>query len=77
MAIRVLVLEVPSLRAAAMRFAIAAAMLLAAAVVRGSRWPQGWREWQVSIVLGVSMMAIPYGAVFGAEQSVTSGMTAG
>lgn len=76
MAIRVLVREVPPFRAAALRFAIAAAVLLVFALVRKSRWPQDAAEWRTVIVLGVTMMTIPFGTVFWAEQYITSGMTA-
>jgi drug/metabolite transporter (DMT)-like permease len=76
MAIRVLVREVPPFRAAALRFAIAAAVLLVVALARRSRWPQGASEWRVPVVLGVTMMTIPFGTVFWAEQYITSGMTA-
>lgn len=76
MAIRVLVQEVPPFRAAALRFALAAVVLLAFAVMRRSRWPQDQREWLVPVALGVTMMTIPFGAVFWAEQYITSGMTA-
>ncbi|HSE49429.1 MAG TPA: EamA family transporter [Terriglobales bacterium] len=76
MAIRVLVREVPPFRAAALRFAIAAAVLLVVAVVRKSRWPQSADEWRTVVVLGVTMMTIPFGTVFWAEQYITSGMTA-
>lgn len=76
MAIRVLVREVPPFRAAALRFAIASALLLGFAVVRKARWPQNAAEWRVVLVLGVTMMAVPFGVVFWAEQYVTSSMTA-
>src|SRR4051812_19772373 len=76
MAIRVLVQEVPPFRAAALRFAIAAAVLLGLAVVRRSRWPRNAAEWRVVLALSITMMTIPFGVVFWAEQYVTSSMTA-
>ena len=75
-AIRVLVHDVPPFRSAALRFGIAASVLLTVAVVRRSRLPRDASEWQAPIVLGLTMMTIPFGAVFWAEQYVTSGMTA-
>ena len=76
MAIRVLVSEVPPFRAAALRFALAAALLLGVAAVRRARWPRSAAEWRTVVVLGVTMMAIPFGVVFWAEQYVTSSLTA-
>jgi len=76
MAIRVLVRDVPPLWSAGVRFALAAAILLLAAAVRGSKAPQGAREWRAVFVLGLAMIALPYGLLFWAEQFVTSSMTA-
>ena len=61
MAIRVLVREVPPLWSAGVRFAIAAALLLMVAAVRGAKAPRGPREWRAVLVLGLTMIAIPYG----------------
>ena len=76
MAIRVLVHDVPPLWSAGVRFVIAAALLLLVAAVRGSKAPQGPRQWRAVSVLGLTMIAIPYGLLFWAEQFVTSSMTA-
>jgi drug/metabolite transporter (DMT)-like permease len=76
MAIRVLVHDVPPLWSAGVRFAIAAAILLLVAAIRGSKAPQSPREWRAVFVLGLTMIAIPYGLLFWAEQFVTSSMTA-
>ena len=76
MAIRVLVHDVPPLWSAGVRFVIAAALLLVVAAVRGSQTPQGSRQWRAVFVLGLTMIAIPYGLLFWAEQFVTSSMTA-
>lgn len=76
MAIRVLVRDVPPLWSAGVRFAIAAAILLLLAALRGSRAPQGPRQWRAVGVLGITMIALPYGLLFWAEQFVTSSMTA-
>ncbi len=76
MAIRVLVRDVPPLWSAGVRFAIAAAILLLLAALRGSRAPQGPRQWRAVGILGITMIALPYGLLFWAEQFVTSSMTA-
>jgi drug/metabolite transporter (DMT)-like permease len=75
-AIRILVAEVPPFRAAALRFAIASALLIGFAAIRRDQWPKNRREWRVVVTLGVTMMTIPFGVVFWAEQYVTSSMTA-
>jgi len=76
MAIRVLVRDVPPLWAAGVRFALAAAIMLLISAIRGSRAPQGPREWRAVCVLGISMIAVPFGLIFWAEQFVASSMTA-
>jgi drug/metabolite transporter (DMT)-like permease len=76
MAIRVLVRDVPPLWSAGVRFLIAAALLLVVAALRGSKVPQGTRQWRAVLVLGLTMIAIPYGLLFWAEQFVASSMTA-
>lgn len=76
LAIRVLVRDVPPLRGAAARFAIAALLLLAGVALRRSRLPRHAGEWRAVAVLGVTMMAVPYGLLFWAEQYITSSMAA-
>jgi drug/metabolite transporter (DMT)-like permease len=76
LAIRVVVQDVPPLRAAAIRFLIGGALLLAAARVQKRSWPRGERQWQALLVLSVTIMAIPYGLLFWAEQYVASSMAA-
>src|SRR5512146_124315 len=76
MAIRVVVRDVPPLEAAAVRFVIAAAPLLGLAVAQKRGWPRGETQWKAIMVLSLTIMAIPYGLLFWAEQFVTSGMTA-
>jgi putative membrane protein PagO len=76
LAIRVVVSSVPPIEAAAIRFFIAAALLLLIAIVQKRPWPKHHHEWDALIVLGFTIMAVPYGLLFWAEQYVTSSMTA-
>ena len=76
MAIRFVVRDVPPLWSAGVRFTLAAVLMLLIAAVRGSRAPQGSREWRAVCVLGITMIALPFGLLFWAEQSVTSSMSA-
>lgn len=74
--IRIVVRDVPPLEAAAIRFLAAAALLLALAVAQKRLWPANRQEWNALAVLGLTIMALPYGLLFWAEQYVTSSMTA-
>jgi putative membrane protein PagO len=76
LAIRVVVASVPPIEAAAIRFAIAAALLLVIALLQKRPWPKHHHEWDALVILGFTIMAVPYGLLFWAEQYVTSSMTA-
>src|SRR3954469_16573461 len=76
LAIRVVVRDIPPLRAAAVRFVIASAILLVIALARKAPLPSARREWQSTLILGITMMALPYGLLFWAEQHITSSITA-
>jgi drug/metabolite transporter (DMT)-like permease len=76
LAIRVLVQNVPPFRAAALRFLLAAVVLIAWAWLRKSAWPKEEGQRNAIVVLSFTMMCIPFGLVFWAEQYVTSSMTA-
>src|SRR5215471_5648600 len=76
LAIRVVVSDVPPLLAAALRFLVASALLLALALFQKRPWPKGESQWTAILVLSISIMAVPYGLLFWAEQYVTSSMTA-
>jgi drug/metabolite transporter (DMT)-like permease len=76
MAIRVLVQDVPPIRAAGLRHLLGAMALFAWALLKGHRWPKTAREWFYVSLLGFTMMGIPYGLLFWAEQFVSSSMTA-
>lgn len=75
-AIRLLVRDVPPLRAAAARFALGAVLLLIVIALRRAGSLPTAREWRALIVLGFTMMGIPYALVFSAEYRITSSMTA-
>jgi drug/metabolite transporter (DMT)-like permease len=74
--IRVVVRDVPPFEAAALRFVAAGALLLGAAVVQKRRWPRDGSQWSAVTVLSLTMMALPYGLLFWAEQHVMSSITA-
>ena len=78
MAIRVVVRYVPPLLAAGLRFVIGAALLLGlAGIMRLSlKMPRGRRDWLVIGLLSFTMMALPYGLLFWAEQHISSSITA-
>lgn len=76
LAIRLVVRDVPPLEAAAIRFFAGAILLLTIALAQRRRWPAGERQWNALLVLSLSIMAVPYGLLFWAEQYVASSMTA-
>jgi len=75
-AIRLLVRDVPPLRAAAIRFFLAAITLLVIALGRARSLSLKPREWRALVILGVGMMGLPYGLLFWAEYRISSSMTA-
>ncbi len=76
LAIRLVVRDVPPLEAAAIRFLAAGVLLLAVAFLQKRAWPHGAEQWNAIFVLSLTIMALPYGLLFWAEQHVTSSMTA-
>ena len=74
--IRLAVRDIPPLEAAALRFVAAGVLLLGVAAFRKRRWPADRSQWNAILVLSLSIMAVPYGLLFWAEQHVTSSMTA-
>lgn len=76
LALNVVVREIPPFRAAAMRFFAAAAILLAPVFYRKSRWPRHDSQWSAILVLGFTMIAIPYGLLFWSAQYIKSSMIA-
>jgi drug/metabolite transporter (DMT)-like permease len=76
LAIRVVVRDVPPLEAAAIRFLAGAALLLVIAALQKRKWPSSSEQWKAILVLSFTIMAVPYGLLFWAEQYVPSSMTA-
>src|SRR5436309_1730143 len=78
MAIRVVVRDIPPMLAAGLRFLIGAALLLGLALVMrlALKMPRGRRDWLVIGLLSFTMMALPYGLLFWAEQHISSSITA-
>ena len=76
LAIRVAVHDIPPLEAAAIRFVAAGVLLLGVARLQRRRWPQDRGQWQAIVVLSLTIMAVPYGLLFWAEQHIMSSMTA-
>src|SRR5262249_26564300 len=66
--VRLVVHDLPPLRAAALRFVAAGALLLARALLQKRPWPRGPSQWNGLLVLSITMMGIPYGLLFWAEQ---------
>lgn len=75
LAISVLVSDVPPLEAAAVRFLISGLLLLALGILRRHPWPRG-SSWNAVFVLSFTIVALPYGLLFWAEQYVSSSMAA-
>ena len=74
--IRILVRDVPPLEAAGVRFLISGALLVLLAMLQKRPWPSHPHSWNALFVLGLTIMAIPYGLLFWAEQFVTSSLAA-
>lgn len=75
-AIRLLVRDVPPFRAAALRFFLAAIILLGVAIGRSRKLNITRPQWRALVILGFAMMAVPYGLLFWAEYRISSSMTA-
>jgi drug/metabolite transporter (DMT)-like permease len=76
LAIHIVVSDVPPLLAAAVRFLLAALLLLALAFFQRRPWPKSESQWTAIAILAITILAVPYGLIFWAEQYVTSSMTA-
>ncbi|MEO6829918.1 MAG: EamA family transporter [Acidobacteriaceae bacterium] len=75
MAIRVLVLQVPPMHSAAVRFLLASAILLPLIQIKKLPWPTG-RGLRATLVLSLTMIAVPSALTFWSEQRLSSGLTA-
>jgi drug/metabolite transporter (DMT)-like permease len=75
MAIHVLVGVVPPLRGAALRFLLAAALLVPVIQRSHAPWPRGGGL-RASLLLSVTMVALPYALIFWSSQHISSGLTA-
>jgi drug/metabolite transporter (DMT)-like permease len=76
LAIRVVVRDVPPLEAVAVRFLAAGVLLLGMALLQKRHWPADGAQWNAIFVLSLTIMALPYGLLFWAEQQITSSMSA-
>ena len=75
MAIRVLVVAVPPMHSASLRFLLASVILLPVIQLRKLPWPAG-RGLHATLVLSLSMIAVPSALTFWSEQRLSSGLTA-
>jgi drug/metabolite transporter (DMT)-like permease len=75
MAIRIVVTQLPPLRMAAIRFAIAGTLVVPIVLARRAAWPRG-RQLRAAIWIGVFMIGAQYGLIFWGETMVSSGLTA-
>jgi len=76
LAIRIVVRDVPPFEAAAFRFLAAAVILLIWALFRRAPFPKPGPQWNATVLLSFTMIAIPYGLLFQAERYVNSSTTA-
>jgi len=74
--VHVLVQYVPPFRAAAIRFLLAATLLFLWVIFRKSKWPREARQWNAILVLGFTVIGIPYALQFWAQQYITSSLSA-
>lgn len=75
MAIRVLVTAVPPMHSASLRFLLASVILLPFIRLKRAPWPTG-RGLRATLLLSLTMIAIPSALTFWSEQRLSSGLTA-
>lgn len=75
MAIRVLVIAIPAMHSASLRFLLAAVLLLPVILLRRLPWPVG-RGLRATLLLSLTMIAVPSALTFWSEMRLSSGMTA-
>ncbi|HEY6348230.1 MAG TPA: EamA family transporter [Candidatus Angelobacter sp.] len=76
LAVHIVVHDLPPFLAAAIRFFSAAIFLLIWVVIRRPVWPRGEREWNAILVLGFTVIGVPYALQFWAQQYVSSSLSA-
>jgi drug/metabolite transporter (DMT)-like permease len=76
LAIRYVVRDVPPFKAAALRFFAAGVILLLWALFRRIRMPEPGPQWNATVVLSFTMIAVPYALLFWAAQFVHSSIIA-
>jgi len=74
--IKVVVKDIPPLSLTAMRIAVAAVVLAAAARLLGQRWPQGWRTWAWITAAGLTGNVLPFSLISWGEERIDSGLAA-
>jgi len=75
MAIRVLVIAVPPMHSASLRFLLASVILLPFILFKKFPWPTG-RGLRATLLLSLTMIAVPSALTFWSEQRLSSGLTA-
>jgi len=75
MAIRVLVIAIPPMHSASLRFLLASVILLPIIQWKRLPWPSG-RGLHATLLLSLSMIAVPSALTFWSEQRLSSGLTA-
>ena len=75
LAIRVAVRDIPPTFAAGTRMFFAGAILLTFMALRGVQWPTA-AQWRSLAIMGVTMFAVDYAALFWAEKYLSSGIAA-
>jgi len=68
--------DLPPFTFAAIRFVIALAIIFAVIRIRGISLPRGRADWGLLAVTGILSFGLNYGAVFWAEQYISSGLAA-
>src|SRR5665213_2053203 len=75
MAIRILVTAVPPMHSASLRFLLASVLLLPFIHFKRIAWPTG-RGLRATLLLSLTMIAVPSALTFWSEQRLSSGLTA-
>jgi drug/metabolite transporter (DMT)-like permease len=76
MGVHIVVHDVPPFLGASLRFLLAAILLFVWVLFRRPSWPRGERQWNAILVLGFTMIGVPYALQFWAQQYVTSSLSA-